>query len=80
MLAGQHRRRTRPAVITRGFRRQAQLTVAADLGNLNASTGGLVRVLSSSSYGFDDPDGITANAGLIWVASRSRMYARSRGV
>jgi len=36
---------------------------------LSASTGALVKIVSGSSYGFDDPSGITSSGTRIWVAN-----------
>jgi DNA-binding beta-propeller fold protein YncE len=36
---------------------------------LNAADGGVVRILSAASYGFDSPDGIVADGAQLWVAN-----------
>ncbi len=38
---------------------------------LNASSGGLVKVISGPSYRFDDPVAITAAAGHLWVVNNA---------
>jgi len=36
---------------------------------LNASTGALVAVISSSSYGFDVPEAVSSDGTHVWVAT-----------
>lgn len=36
---------------------------------LNASTGALVKVISGSAYGFDDPDAVATDGDDVWVTN-----------
>ena len=40
---------------------------------LSASTGALVKVISGSSYGFDNPDAVASDGTHVWVANAKRQ-------